>query len=274
MSNRLREVFAAGKNAGRPLFVAYVTGGYPSPADTAPILLAMEAGGADVIEIGVPFTDPLADGATIQHANQVAIEHGVTMAQCFDFVREARAQGLRAPVLFMGYYNPILSLGEERAARLAHDAGGDGFIIIDLPPEEAAVFLAACRANDMSFVPLVAPTTAEERIAKLDAVADGFIYCVSVTGTTGGAAVSPEALPEFLARVRRHTKLPLAVGFGISTRAHVEAVGKLADAAVIGSAIIGCIDAATGRLSKPGSLDRGPGIAQSVREFVENVSGH
>jgi len=274
MSKWLREVFESGRTDGRPLFIPYVTGGYPAPEDTVPILLAMEAGGADVIEIGVPFTDPLADGATVQHANQIAIEHGVTMIQCFDFVREARRQGLRAPVLFMGYYNPILSLGEERAAKLAHDAGGDGFIIVDLPPEEAGVFVAACRANDMSFVPLVAPTTAEDRVAKLDAVADAFIYCVSVTGTTGGAAVSPEALPEFLARVRRHTRLPLAVGFGVSTRAHVEAIGKLADAAVIGSAIIACIDAATSRLSKPGSLDRGPDIAQSVREFVENVSGH
>ncbi|MGH2633045.1 MAG: tryptophan synthase subunit alpha [Tepidiformaceae bacterium] len=274
MSDRLKRAFEEGRKAGRPLFIPYVTGGYPTPVDTVPILLAMEAGGADIIEIGVPFTDPLADGATIQHANQVAIEHGVTLAQCFEFVREARAQGLEAPVLFMGYFNPILSLGEERAAKLAHDAGSDGFIVVDLPPEEAGVFVAACRAHDMSFVPLVAPTTAEERIAKLDAVADAFIYCVSMTGTTGGSAVSPEALPEFLARVRRHTKLPLVVGFGISTRAHVEAIGKVADAAAVGSAIIACIDAAAGRLSKPGSLDRGPGIAQSVREFVENVSGH
>ena len=154
----------------------------------------------------------------------------------------------------MGYYNPILSLGEERSAKFAHDAGGDGFIIVDLPPEEAGGFVAACRANDMSFVPLVAPTTAEEPGGEACAVADAFIYCVSVTGTTGGAAVSPEALPEFLARVRRHTKLPLAVGFGVSTRAHVEAIGKLADAAVIGSAIIGCIDAATGRLRSRAAL--------------------
>lgn len=274
MSIRLREVFEAGRKAGRPLFLPYVTGGYPTPADTVPILLAMEAGGADVIEIGVPFTDPLADGATIQHANQVAIEQGVTLAGCFQFVREARAQGLKAPVVLMGYSNPILALGEERAAAMAREAGADGFIVVDLPPEEATAFVAACRTNDMSFVPLVAPTTAEERVAKLDSVADAFIYCVSMTGTTGGTSVSPEALPEFLARVRRHTGLPLVVGFGISTRAHVEAVGKVADAAAVGSAIIACIDAAAGRLSKPGQLNRGPGIAQSVREFVEDVSGH
>ena len=266
MSKRLRDLFEAGRAAGRPLFIPYVTGGYPQPEATVPILLALEAGGADVIEVGVPFTDPLADGATIQHANQVAIEHGVTLRHCIGFVEEARAEGLKAPVVFMGYYNPILALGEEATARLAHAAGADGFIVVDLPPEEAGNFVAVCRANDMSFIPLVAPTTAEERIAKIDAVADAFIYCVSVTGTTGKGNVSPQDLPEFLARVRRHTQLPLAVGFGISTRAHVEAIGKMADAAAMGSAIIGCIDAAVDR--------RAPSVAQCVREFVEDVSGH
>ena len=138
MSERLREAFARAKAEGRTAFIPYVTAGYPSPADTVPILLAMEAGGADVLELGVPFTDPLADGATIQHANQIAIEHGVTLKDCFTLVREARLQGLDAPVLLMGYYNPILSLGEERAAAEAAAAGIDGFIVVDLPVEEAA----------------------------------------------------------------------------------------------------------------------------------------
>ena len=187
----------------------------------------MEAGGADVIEIGVPFSDPLADGATIQHANQIALEHDISLGDCFDFVRQARKEGLKAPVIFMGYYNPILARGEARAAAEAAAAGADGFIVVDLPPEEAASFVAVCRANDMSFVPLVAPTTAEKRVEKIAAVADAFLYCVSVTGTTGAKAVQAASLPEFLARVRRHTNLPLAVGFGISTRAHVQAVGRV-----------------------------------------------
>lgn len=263
MSKRLKDLFAKSHAEGRPLFIPYVTGGYPRREDTVPVLLAMEAGGADVIEIGMPFTDPLADGATIQHANQVALEHGITLDDCFGFVAEARRQGLRAPVLFMGYYNPVLARGEAKTAADAAACGADGFIIVDLPPEEAGTFVAACRANDVSFVPLVAPTTSEARIEKLAAVADAFLYCVSVTGTTGGTGVATDSLPGFLARVRRHTDLPLAVGFGVTKREHVEAIGKVADAAVIGSAIIATIDGA--------EADH---RAQSVREFVEDVSGH
>jgi tryptophan synthase len=263
MSQRLRQRFAEGKTEGRALFLGYVTAGYPRPEDCVPVLLAMEAGGADVIELGVPFTDPLADGATVQAANQVALANGVTFEACLRFVADARAAGLTAPVVLMGYYNPILAHGDERTARDAAAAGIDGFIVVDLPPEEAGPFLAACRANDLSFVPLVAPTTEEDRVEKLAAVADAFIYCVSVTGTTGGAHVAVDTLPEFLARIRRHTDLPLAVGFGITKRADVVAVGKVADAAVIGSAIIAAIDA-TG----------GASPAERVREFVEDVTGH
>jgi tryptophan synthase alpha subunit len=262
MSLKLRDLFARARDEHRPLFVAYVTGGYPTPDETVPILLAIEEGGADVIEIGVPFSDPLADGATIQHANQVAIEHGVSLRDCFAFVKGARSKGLQAPVVFMGYYNPILSLGEARSATEARIAGADGFIVVDLPPEEAGSFLAACKANDMSFIPLIAPTTRDARIEKIAGVADAFIYCVSVTGTTGKGNVDVDDLPLFLGRVREHTSLPLAVGFGITRREHVEAVGKVADAAVIGSAIIAAIDAA--------EIDR---RAQRVREYVKDVSG-
>lgn len=262
MSKRLRDLFQTSHREGRALFIPYLTGGYPTPAETVPLLLAMEAGGADVIEVGVPFTDPLADGATIQHANQVAVQQSVTFEQCMGFVRDARAQGLKAPVLFMGYYNPVLALGEERTVALAKAAGADGFIIVDLPPEEAGTFIAACRSHDMSFVPLVAQTTSDARIGKLAAVADAFLYCVSVTGTTGQRSSLPADLGAFLARIRRQTNLPLAVGFGISTRAHVKTVGRIADAAVIGSAIIGTIDAA----------DRDH-RAQRLREFVEDVTG-
>lgn len=262
MSKRLKDLFAAAHAEGRKLFVPYVTAGYPRPQDTVPILLAMEAGGADVIEIGVPFTDPLADGATIQHANQVAIEQGVTLGKCFDYVREARAQGLKAPVLFMGYYNPILARGEARACAEAAAAGADGWIVVDLPPEEAGSFLAECRKTDMSFVPLIAPTTRDERIGTIAGVADAFIYCVSMTGTTGAGQVNQDELPVFIDRIRAHTDLPLGVGFGINTRAQADSVRKVADAAIVGSAIIATIDAAEENHR-----------AQSVREYVENVSG-
>lgn len=262
MSKRLRDLFANAHAEGRKLFVPYVTAGYPRPQDTVPILLAMEAGGADVIEIGVPFTDPLADGATIQHANQIAIEQGVSLGQCFEFVREAREQGLKAPVLFMGYYNPILARGEARACAEAAAAGADGWIVVDLPPEEASSFLAECRKTDMSFVPLVAPTTRDPRIELIAGVADAFIYCVSMTGTTGAGQVNQDELPVFIERIRAHTDKPLGVGFGINTRAQADAVRKVADAAIVGSAIIATIDAAEENHR-----------AQSVREYVENVSG-
>jgi tryptophan synthase len=204
----------------------------------------------------------MADGATVQHANQVALEQHVSLGDCFAFVRDARAQGLKAPVIFMGYYNPILARGEERAAREAKAAGADGFIVVDLPPEEATDFLAACRRHDMSFVPLVAPTSADDRIKLIAATADAFLYCVSMTGTTGQGNVPLDNLPFFIERIRRQTDLPLAVGFGINTRAQAERVREVADAAVVGSAIIATIDAA-------GEDHR----AQSVREFVEDVSG-
>lgn len=262
MSKRLQELFETARAEGRKLFMPYLTAGYPSPQDTVPLLLAMEAGGADVIEIGMPFTDPLADGATIQHANQVALEQGVSLTDCFEFVREARAQGLKAPVLFMGYYNPVLARGEARACAEAAEAGADGWIIVDLPPEEAGSFIAECRKTGMSFVPLVAPTTRDERIASIASVADAFIYCVSMTGTTGAAQVNEDDLPVFIERIRSKTDKPLGVGFGINTRAQADAVRKVADAAIVGSAIIATIDAAEEHHR-----------AQSVREFVENVSG-
>lgn len=262
MSKRMRDLFSDAQESGRKLFIPYITAGYPRREDTVPILLAAEAGGADLIEIGVPFTDPLADGATIQHANQVALEGGITLTGCYDLVREARAQGLRAPIVFMGYYNPLLAKGEERAIAEAKAAGGDGFIVVDLPADEAGNFIALCHRYDMSYVPLIAPTTTDERIEVLAKAADSWLYCVSVTGTTGGKALDEEHLPRFIARVREHTTLPLAVGFGVNTRAQADEVRKVADAVAVGSAIIAAIDAA-------GANHR----AQSVREFVENVSG-
>jgi tryptophan synthase len=163
----------------------------------------------------------------------------------------------------MGYYNPILAYGMARAVADAAAAGADGFIVVDLPPEEATEFVAACRRHDMALVPLVAPTTPDDRIATLAAVADDFLYCVSVTGTTGARESLPDDLPEFIARIRAHTDLPLAVGFGIKTREHVKAVGAIADAAIIGSAIIAILDAAP-----PGER------AARVRAYVEEVTGH
>jgi tryptophan synthase len=262
VSERLRERFREGKRQGRPLFAGYITAGFPERGDTVPILQAIEAGGGDIIEIGVPFSDPLADGATIQAANQVALANGITFADCLAIVREARTMGVTAPVLLMGYYNPILAYGETRAVRDASAAGVDGFIVVDLPPEEAGDFIAACRAHDLSFVPLVAPTTREERVPIVAAAGDAFLYCVSVTGTTGGTSVAVDTLPAFLDRVRRHSGLPLGVGFGITRREHVEAVGRIAEAAIVGTAIIRAVEGVA-------AGER----AEAVREFVAGLTG-
>ncbi len=261
MSERLRARFAQANGEGRAAFVGYVMAGFPEPGQTVPLLLGLEAGGTDVIELGVPFTDPLADGATIQRANEVAVAAGVTFADCLGMVREARAQGLSVPLVLMGYDNPLLAYGEERAAADAAAAGADGFIVVDLPPDEAGTFREACAANGVSFVPLVAPTTAEERMGEVAAVADSFIYCVSVTATTGGAEV-PEEVGDLVATIRRHTELPIAVGFGVSTEEQVARVGRVAEGVIVGSAIIAAIEGG----SVEGCVDR-------VRSYVERVTG-
>jgi len=263
MSQHLKDTFAEAKAEGRTLFMPYVTAGYPEQTDTVPLLLALEAGGADIIELGVPFTDPVADGATVQHANEVAVANGTTFRDCLLFVREARSQGLVAPVLLMGYLNPVMAYGIERAVTDTSAAGADGYIMVDMPPEEAAEFIELCKSHDLSFVPLVAPTTGEDRMDGVAAAGDAFLYCVSVTGTTGQRDQLPAELGEFLDRVRAHSTLPLAVGFGISRREHVEAVGRIADAAIVGSAIIAAIDAAEPERR-----------TERVREYVEGVTGH
>ena len=261
MSERLRARFAQANGEGRAAFVGYVMAGFPEPGQTVPLLLGLEAGGTDVIELGVPFTDPLADGATIQRANEVAVAAGVTFADCLGMVREAREQGLSIPLILMGYDNPLLAYGEERAAADAAAAGADGFIVVDLPPDEAGTFRKTCAENGVSFVPLVAPTTAEERMGEIAAVADSFIYCVSVTATTGGAEV-PEEVGDLVATIRRHTELPIAVGFGVSTEEQVARVGRVAEGVIVGSAIIAAIEGG----SVEGCVDR-------VRSYVERVTG-
>lgn len=202
--------------------------------DTVPLLLAAEKGGADIIEvcnalavqcawltclcrqIGMPFSDPLADGPTIQDANTIALKNGITYRDVLDFVATARKQGLKAPVVLMGYVNPLIQYGEEKAVVDAKEAGVNGFIVVDLPLEEQPFFFKACRTHHLSFVPLIAPTTRNDRLPALVAAADSYIYCVSLTGITGARTSVSKQLPDFLKRVRSFTNLPLAVGFGVS----------------------------------------------------------
>jgi tryptophan synthase len=238
LSADVAAAFAAARAENRPAFIPFITGGYPSKACTVPALLAMQQNGADILEVGIPFSDPIADGGTIQAANQVALDNGVTLEDCLGFVAEARAQGLTVPVIFMGYFNPFLQFGEAALVQRCADVGVHGFIIPDLPPQEARVFRGHCDTRDLCLVPLVSPTTTEARLATIAQLAKGYVYCVSLNGVTGARTELPPHLNEFLERVRKHVDCPLAVGFGLSTRSHVKAVGKLADGAIMGSAVI------------------------------------
>ncbi len=235
---RIEETFARLKAEGRTGFVAFLTVGYPDVEATLRIVPALIEGGADVIELGVPFSDPLAEGPTIQKASFHALEQGVTVETCLGVVRKLRDMGVEAPIVPMGYYNPLMAYGIERFTGEAAEAGVDGLIIVDLPPEESDEMLAACEAAGLRLIYLVAPTSTEERIREVARRASGFVYCVSVTGVTGARDEIAPGLGEFVGRVRSATNLPIAVGFGISQPEHFEAVARIADAAVIGSAII------------------------------------
>ncbi|KAF9653070.1 tryptophan synthetase [Thelephora ganbajun] len=240
----LRQVFETKKQQGTAAFVTFVTAGYPTANDTVDILLAMERGGADIIELGVPFSDPSADGPVIQESNMIAVEQGVTYAQVFGQVKAARDKGLKVPVLLMGYYNPVLAYGEQKAIQDASEAGANGFIMVDLPPEEATAFRDKCTTAGVSYVPLIAPSTTRQRIKFLSSIADSFIYVVSKMGTTGSSTnVSiNKLLPEIIGRIRDYTDIPLAVGFGVATREHFETVQNAgADGVVIGSRIVNVI---------------------------------
>jgi tryptophan synthase len=249
----LVKTFGDARREERAALVGYLTAGYPVVAETVDLLLALERGGTDIIELGVPFTDPMADGATIQTCNEVSLRQGVGLPMCLKFVREARALGLTAPVVLMGYYNPFYAYGLSKFASDAADAGVDGLIVVDLPPEEAGLegVLDACRGapgGALAYVPLIAPTTTDERMAYLAEAATstggGMLYCVSVTGVTGGAGPSAVNLEPFMKRVRAAAgQVPTAIGFGISTPEHVACMAPLADGVVVGSAIIRNLDA-------------------------------
>lgn len=173
---------------------------------------------ADIIELGLPFTDPIADGPTVQHSNLIALQNGVTVASALQFVRDARKRGLHVPVLFMGYYNPLLRYGEDRMLKDCREAGVNGFIMVDLPPEEAVRFRNNCKKQGLSYVPLIAPATSEKRMKTLCGIADSFIYVVSRMGVTGATGTLNTKLPELLERVKQYSGgVPAAIGFGVST---------------------------------------------------------
>ncbi|KAJ5286715.1 tryptophan synthase [Penicillium angulare] len=260
----IKQVFATCKADNRAALVTYLTAGYPDINETVEIMLSMQSGGADVIELGIPFTDPLTDGTTIQNSNAVALQNGVRIPNMLSMVRQARQKGLSAPVLLMGYYNPVLAYGEEKIIRDCRDAGVNGFIIVDLPPEEAVRFRDLCKRDGLSYVPLVAPATPDSRMKMLCGIADSFIYVASRMGVTGATEALDEGLETLLKRVHLYTGdgVPAAVGFGINTREHFVKVARIAEGVVIGSKIITVL-----RDAQPEKR------AEAVQEYCMHVSG-
>jgi tryptophan synthase alpha chain len=236
--SRITAVFSTTKASHRAAFMPYHAMGYPSRAMTLEVIKTLSAVGADLFEIGIPHSDPLADGPTIQTATYTALTQGTSVKDCLAMVRELRAQGVTQPFCAMTYYNPLLSYGVERFVADATAAGIDGLIVPDLPPEEAHDLESACRSAGLATIYLLAPTSTDERIRFVAQHCTGFIYLVSVTGITGARTELPPDLAAFVARVRKHTDLPLAIGFGIGTGPQAAAVAAIADGVIVGSALV------------------------------------
>lgn len=265
LAARLGELASRGDKA----LIVYLMAGDPSPDATPVLVEAAARAGADVVELGIPFSDPLADGPVIQAAGQRALRAGTTVARVLSLAARIR-EASPVPLVFMTYYNPVLRYGPERFVADAARAGADGLIVPDLPVEEAGSLRGLTDAAGLALVPLVAPTTPEHRIAAIASCARGFIYCVSLTGVTGVRDRLPPELAEFTARVRRHARLPVALGFGISAPEHVAAVAPLVDAVVVGSALVKAVAENAG---SPAILaDRLAALVRALKEPLRGVS--
>jgi tryptophan synthase alpha chain len=239
--SRIAGTFRRLQKSGEAALIPYVTVGYTSLDLTRRILPIIARQGADLIELGIPFSDPLADGATVQRASHAALEAGVTVADCLSVAAEARRAN-EVPLIFMSYYNPIHRYGLARFAADSAASGVDGLIIPDLPPEEAGDLKAACDAAGIDLIFLVAPTSTDERISQVAQMASGFVYCVSLVGVTGARSELGTSVSQLVERVRRFTDLPLVVGFGIGKPEQVAQVAAIADGAVVGSALVNLIE--------------------------------
>src|SRR6267378_2866199 len=243
-SSRISKRFAELRASGELGIVAYIVAGDPSVEATLKFVLALAEAGADVIELGVPFSDPLADGPTIQRASERALKSGTTLSRVIDLVRRIRLSS-QVPLVLFSYYNPILQMGLEKFASAAANAGADGVLATDLTPEESEAYRRILAAHHLDTIFLGAPTSTDERLAKIAACSSGFLYLISRTGVTGAKDALPDDLPALIRRTRSVTQLPIAVGFGISLPGHVSVLGGLADAAVVGSALVSEIEAAS-----------------------------
>ncbi len=236
--SRISATFAALKAQQKTGLITFITAGDPGPELTLPLMHALVEGGADVLELGVPFSDPMAEGPVIQRACERALKFNIGIHDVFEYVRQFRLTNQTTPVVLMGYANPIERIGPAAFIKASKAAGADGAIVVDYPPEECEEFAAAMRANELDLIFLLAPTSTEERIAQVAKVGGGFSYYVSLKGVTGAGHIDTMEVAERLAAIRKHVKLPIGVGFGIRDGATAKTVAKVADAVVIGSRII------------------------------------
>ena len=241
MTNRIKKTFENLQLNDKKGIILYLTTGIPDNETTAELALELFNSGADIIELGIPFSDPLADGVTIQQSSQKALEKGVNIDTCFDVCKMIRNKNDNNPIVLMGYFNPILQYGLDEFISKAKSCGVDGIIVPDLPLEESLILLEKCSSNDIKLIYLIAPTTSTERIKEICKNGDGFLYCVSVAGITGArATLSAEGI-NLVKEVKQYSTVPVPLGFGISTKIHLAEVNKHADAGIIGSALVNII---------------------------------
>jgi tryptophan synthase alpha chain len=246
--SRIAAVLAALKRDGRKALIPYMAAGDPAPSQTVDIMMALAQGGADIIELGVPFSDPMADGPVIQKASERALARGVGLPQVLQWVRDFRDRGAQTPVVLMGYANPVERFDQQHGqgafVKAAAAAGVDGVLIVDYPPEECEAFAAALREAGLDLIFLLAPTSTEQRIAAVGRIATGYVYYVSLKGVTGAGHLDTDAVAQAVPRIRTHVKVPVGVGFGIRDAVTARAVGEVSDAVVIGTRLVQLLEAA------------------------------
>ena len=267
MTTRIDTRFAELAKQGRSAFVTYVMAGDPDPATSLAIIKALPKAGAEIIELGIPFTDPMADGPSIQAAGLRALKAGMSLKKTLDLVRDFRKDDNATPIVLMGYYNPIYIYGVDKFLADAKAAGVDGLIVVDLPPEEDAELCIPALKAGLNFIRLATPTTDDKRLSAVLNNTSGFVYYVSITGITGAAAPDTGKVTAAVARIKRHTQLPVAVGFGVRTAEQARAIAEGADGVVVGSALVSAVKDSLGQDGKAG-----PGTVKAVADLVSALA--
>ena len=267
--SRIKDCFSTLQNNYKKALIPFITAGDPAPDLTASMMHDLVSAGADIIELGVPFSDPMADGPVIQRASERALAKGTTTDDVFDIVKEFRSKNDTTPVILMGYLNPIEVMGYEKFAKRAGQVGVDGVLVVDLPPEEAAEFNAVFKKYDIDQIFLLSPTTKDERLDRICEVASGFLYYVSLKGVTGSNRLDINAVEEKLNQIRKKTSLPLGVGFGIKDPQIAEEVGRISDAVIIGSALVERIAEHSDNIEK--MKNEITSFVKSLRNALDNI---